>query len=227
MKIIGIDTSTKFLSIGAMDNHGLYEYDVELNRMHSSLLAPGIKRVMDALGWRACAIDYFACGLGPGSFTGVRIGLAAIKGLGLALKKPLVGISSLDILARNAVSAYAGNYAFVIPVLDAKRGLVYYSIYKKSGGSLERVAPYALAALDELRRKIKPDSLLLGDGLSLYKEQLLSSKRGLKLLDKDHWYPAGRNIVILAREKIRKNKINDPFNIKPIYLYPKECQIKK
>jgi tRNA threonylcarbamoyladenosine biosynthesis protein TsaB len=227
MRILGIDTSTKFLSIGVLDNSSIYEYNLELDRRHSSLLAPSIQRVLDALGWKASCVDYFACGLGPGSFTGVRIGLSAIKGLGFALKKPLIGIPTLDILARNVKLTDNRSYAFVVPVLDAKRGLVYCSVYRNKEGSLERVAPYTLATLDELYKKIKPNSILLGDALSLYKEQILKNTKRTALLDKDYWYPCGRHIVILAQERIRENKIDNLFKIKPIYLYPKECQIKK
>jgi tRNA threonylcarbamoyladenosine biosynthesis protein TsaB len=227
VRILGIDTSTKFLSLGIWDDSRIYEYNLELNRRHSSLLAAHIKRILDALGWKISDIDYFACGLGPGSFTGVRIGLATIKGLGLALKKPLVGVPTLDILARNVKLTDAQNCAFVVPVLDARRNLVYYSIYKNRDGFLERVSAYALATPDELCRKIKPNSFLLGDAVSLYKERILKSAKKVKLLDKDYWYPCGGNIVILAQEKIKKNKVNNAFNIKPIYLYPQECQVKK
>ncbi len=227
MRILGIDTSTKFLSIGILDNSRIYEYNLELNRRHSSLLAAHIKRVVDALGWKISDIDYFACGLGPGSFTGVRIGLAAIKGLGFALKKPLVGVSTLDILARNVKLTDTDSCAFVVPVLDAKRSLIYYGIYKNKEGSLQKVSAYTLATRDELCKKIKPNSVLLGDAIPLYKEQILKSAKRIRLLDKDYWYPCGRNIVITALEKIKKNGRDNVFTIKPIYLYPKECQIKK
>ncbi len=227
MRILGIDTSTSFLSIGILDGSRIYEYNLELNRRHSSLLAPSIKRILDALGWEISDIDYFACGLGPGSFTGVRIGLAAIKGLGWALKKPLVGVSSLDILAANVKITDDRTQEFAVPILDAKRKLVYFSVYKNKCGSWQRVAPYSLATLDELCKEIKPNSVLLGDALSLYKEQILKKAKRIKLLGKDYWYPAGRNIVSAALEKIKNKKIDNAFNIKPVYLYPKECQVKK
>jgi len=226
MKILGIDTSTKFLSIGILDNAKIYEYNLELGRKHSSLLAVSIKRVLDALGWRGSDVDYFACGLGPGSFTGVRIGLSAIKGLGWALKKPLVGISTLDILAQNARLADK-RHVSVVPALDAKRSFIYCSVYKNKEGPLERTMPYALVTLDEFFKKIKPNSIVLGDALTLYKDQILKNIRGTRILEKDYWYPVGRSIVSLALEKIKKNKIDNVFSIKPIYLYPKECQIKK
>src|SRR3990167_8720388 len=108
MKILGIDTSTKFLSLGISEDDKIYEYNLELGRQMSDLLSPTIKKVLDALGWRINDIDYFACGLGPGSFTGMRVGIATVKGLAFSLNKPVVGISTLDILARNA--ATLGDY---------------------------------------------------------------------------------------------------------------------
>jgi len=223
MKILGIDTTTKFLSLGLYDGQHIYEYNLDLGTRHSTLLAPTVKRVLDALGWDIKEIDYFACGLGPGSFTGIRVGLAAIKGLSLSLNKPVVGISSLDILANKVKTPGV----LVAPVIDAKRGLIYCSIYKREKGSLKRIAPYMLLSQDELCRKIKRNTVMLGDALNLYKEKILKNISGIVFLDKDCWYPDGHNIIYLALEKIKGKAFNNAFNIKPIYLYPKECQIRK
>lgn len=223
MKILGIDTTTKFLCLGIYDGAKIYEYDLELGRRHSALLIPAIKRALDALGWRAGDIDYFACGLGPGSFTGMRVGLSAIKGFSWSLKKPIVGISTLDILARNA-SSVAGP---VVPIIDAKRGLIYCSIYRIKKGVLKRTAPYMLLNEDELLKKIPRNAVLLGDAVSLYQENISRKIKGIKMLDKDYWYPRARNIIALALERIKQREFKDAFSVLPIYLYPKECQIRK
>lgn len=223
MKILGIDSTSGFLCIGIYDNAKVYEYNLEVGIRLSSLLAQTLKRILDALGWQVSDIDYFACGLGPGSFTGVRVGLATIKGLAFSFNKPVIGISTLDILARNAERATDG---FVVPLVDAKRSLVYGSIYKTKNGIPKRITPYLLLTLDEFLRKIKTNSIILGDAISLYKERLLKDIKGLTLLDKDYWYPRAYNIIALALERIKEEKFDSPFDIKPIYLYPKECQIK-
>ncbi|MCX5715039.1 MAG: tRNA (adenosine(37)-N6)-threonylcarbamoyltransferase complex dimerization subunit type 1 TsaB, partial [Candidatus Omnitrophica bacterium] len=118
MKILGIDTTTKFLCLGLYDNGKYYTCDLELGRRHSTLLVPIIKRTLDSLGWDIAEVDYFACGIGPGSFTGVRIGLAAIKGFAFGLKKPVIAIPSLDIMALNCASIKGDKT--IIPVIDAK-----------------------------------------------------------------------------------------------------------
>ncbi len=222
MKILGIDTTTRFLSLGIYDNGRICEYNIDLSRKHASFLTVTIKRVIEALGWRFADIDYFVCGLGPGSFTGIRVGLATIKGLAWSLGKPIVGISTLDILARN-INIFD---KYIVPVVDAKRSLVYCSIYKIKNGLFNRLSSYMLLTLEDFFKKVKPKSILLGDAAGIYREGILKNIRGVTILDKDYWYPQGRHIIELAREKIRKKEFKDAFKIEPIYLYPKECQIK-
>lgn len=224
MKILGIDTTTKFLCIGIYDNGRVYEYNLEVGVKLSSLLTQTLKRILDALGWQVSGIDYFACGLGPGSFTGARVGLATIKGLAFTFNKPIIGISTLDILAINANRAAFG---WVIPIIDAKRNLIYCSVYKTKNGIAKRTTPYMLLREEELKRLVKTNSVILGDAVSLYKEELARFIKGLSFLDKDYWYPKARNIIALAQERIRDKKFSRPFDINPIYLYPKECQIRK
>ena len=222
MKILGIDTTTKFLSIGVYDGAKVYSYNLEVARRLSSLLAPTIKRILDTLGWQASDIDYFACGLGPGSFTGMRVGLATIKGLAWSLHKPIIGISTLDILARNVKA----ESVTIIPMVDAKRNLIYCSVYKTEGSIQKRITPYLLLTEKEFLKKMRVKSIIFGDAVALYKENILRDKKNVAILDEDYWYPRGHNIIELALERIKQKKFSDSFNTKPIYLYPKECQIK-
>lgn len=223
MKILGLDTSTKFLCLGLYDGAKIYEYNLELGRKNSSLLVVTIKRVLEALNWHIDDIDYFACGLGPGSFTGIRVGLATLKGLSWSQNKRVIGISTLDILAKNARI----DDGLIIPVVDAKRNLIYCCNYKAQNGNIKRISPYMLLSEDELLKKIKNNAVILGDAVNLYKENILKSKKMITVLDRDYWYPKAHNIIMLALERIKQKKFASPFDIEPIYLYPKECQIKK
>jgi len=222
MKILGIDTSTKFLSVGVYDGAKVYSYNLEVGRRLSSLLAKTLKRILDSLGWQASDIDYFACGLGPGSFTGMRVGVATIKGLAWSLHKPIIGISTLDILARNIKAVDAK----VVPMVDAKRNLIYCSVYKTEGSIQKRITPYLLLTKAQFLKKMSARSIIFGDALPLYKEDILRNIKNVIILDRDYWYPRGHNIIELALEKIKQKKLSNSFKIKPIYLYPKECQIK-
>ena len=224
MKILALDTSTKFLTLGLYEGGKFYDYNIDLGRRHSSLLAPTIKRVIGALGWKIQDIDYFACGLGPGSFTGLRIGVSTIKGMAFGRTQPVVGISTLDILARNAPGEL--NRKRIIPVLDARRGLLYYSIYAKVNGRLRRMIPYRLARKNEFSKDVRSGSIILGDGLKCCLDELHRCSLGITLLDEDYWYPKANQLVRLAQERIKEGKFCDSSKIKPIYLYPKECQIR-
>lgn len=231
MKILGIETTTKILSLGLYDDGKIYEYNLEVGKRLSSLIAVTIKRILDNLSWNVKEIDYFVCSIGPGSFTGLRIGLATVKGFAWALNKPVLGISSLDILAKN-VTVEDGKV--IIPVIDAKRNLVYTTIFRNKDGVQKRIMPYMLLPLDDFLKKAKPGSIIFGDAADLYKKEIIKNIKGVTILDRDYWYPRGSSIIALALERIkgmnsplkRKKMVNSGFNIKPIYLYPKECQIK-
>jgi tRNA threonylcarbamoyladenosine biosynthesis protein TsaB len=222
MRILGIDTTTKFLCLGIYDNGKVYEYNLELGRRLSALLHITIKRTLEAASLDIKMVDYFACGLGPGSFTGVRMGLSAVKGLSWSLNRPVVGISTLDILAKGVKL----NSSLLVPVIDAKRNLVYCGFFKHNNGKLKRMRPYMLLSEKEFFKAIKPKAVVFGDAVSLYKDKILKHIKGVTVLDIDFWYPKAHNILELAKEKIKNNKFDDPFDVKPIYLYPKECQIR-
>jgi len=229
MKILAVDTTTKFLCIGIYDDGRRYEYGLCLGKKQSAELIPAVKDVCDALRWRMPDIDYFACGLGPGSFTGMRLGLSAMKGFAWALKKPLVGIPSLDTLAMNA-SLF--SEPLIAAATDAKRGLIYCSLYQNREGRIKRLIPYMLTEARYFVRIInrkasnKNRVVLLGDAIELYKKEFSRQVKFANILDSDYYRLYGRHILTLALDEIKKKKITDAFRIRPIYLYPKECQIR-
>lgn len=225
MKILGIDTTTKVFSIGLTDGKNIYEYNLELGTKQSVLLAPTLKRIVLALGWKFEEIDYFACGLGPGSFTGIRVGLSTIKGLSWALKKPVIGFSSLDLLALNATEKE--KYKYIAPTVDAKRNLVYTCLYNKKSGNLNRLSDYKLISKEKFFKTLKDQTIILGDAINLFKAEIKALQKKILILDEDYWKLSGSKIIDLTLKQISKKKINNTFDIKPIYLYPDDCQIKK
>lgn len=222
MKILGIDTSARFLSLGIYNNQKIYEYNLELGVRLSGFITTAIEEAVAAAGLRLKDIDYFACGIGPGSFTGLRVGLATIKGLSFGLDKPVIAVPTLDILARNL----RDNEKYIIPVVDAKRALFYCSAYKLTANSYKRVLPYLLLTQDELLKKIMPNSIFLGDGLTQLKEKIPACIRHAQITDKDSWYIKPHNIIEAALDKIKKKEFKNSFNLDAMYLYPKECQIR-
>ncbi len=222
MKILAIDTTTPRLCLGLYVDGKFYEYNLQVGRSLSALLVPTIQRVISAVGLDIADIDYFACGLGPGSFTGMRIGLATIKGLSVVKNKPVIGISTLDILAQNAPL----TDRLIVTALDARRALIYCSAYKYVQGSLKRQSDYALLTLDELIKKFPRRVVILGDALTLYHDALLARIKDCIVLDKDYWRLQAHSLVSLALAKIKAKQFSSALTVKPIYLYPKECQIK-
>ena len=222
MKILGIDTTTKTLCLGLHVDGKFYEYSLQVGRKLSELLTVSIQRVIAAAGLKIADIDYFACGLGPGSFTGMRVGVATIKGLSVVRNKPVIGISTLDILARNA----SPQDRLIVSALDARRSLIYCSSYKYERGILKRKSEYSLLNLDEFIKKFRSKPVILGDSIALYGEKMISGIKGASVLDKDYWSPKAHNLIELALAKIKARQFTSALTVKPIYLYPKECQIK-
>lgn len=225
MKILSVDTSTKFLTLAVYNEGRVCEYNLETGNRLSVLLVPHIKIVLKAAGMSLRDIDYFACGLGPGSFTGLRIGVSAVKGFSFALNKPVIGIPTLDALAMNVPSC--AKYKNIITAVDAKREMVYFCAYKNKDNRCVKTAPYSLIARDKFLSRIKSPCVVIGDAAGIYRQEILKSAPHAEFLDKDSWYPKGHNMVFLALERIKGPKVAGRKRLEPIYLYPKECQVKR
>jgi len=222
MKILAIDTTTEFLSLGIYDNGKVCEYNLKTGHGLSQLLAPTVKRVSCAMNLKLADIDYFAAGCGPGSFTGIRLGLSFIKGLGFSLNKPLIAEVTLDIMAMNCPLTDRK----IVASIDAKRGLVYTCIYKYKNGKLIKLTPYLLITKDQFLEKIDAYSVILGDFLNICRDDIVRKTGKAVFLDKDLWYPKAHNIITLALERLGNKKLLKGLKFKPVYLYPKECQIR-
>jgi len=190
-----------------------------LERRHSSLLIPKIKEMLEKVNFSIDGVDAFVIGLGPGSFTGLRIGVSAVKGFGIATKKPCVGVASIDAIAMNA----SEKEASVVPIIDAKRRNVYSTIYKKG----VKKSKYLLLRIDELLKKTKGPVVFLGDGIDLYRAKIEKRNKKAVFLGEEYWYPRASNLIKLGLKKLKKHKKSDLGKLKPIYLYPKDCQVRK
>ena len=224
MKILGIDASSKFLNIAFSEDEDIIREEFHLlDRRHASELVPKVKELLKKSRVPINKIDAFVIGLGPGSFTGLRIGVSAVKGFGMASGKPCIGIASIDSIACNAIDCGVD----IVPVIDAKRGQVYAAIYRRNGKSVIRKSDYLLLPVEKLMKNIERDALFLGDGLILYKDKIKSLNKKAVFLEEKYWYPGAGNLIKLGFSKIKKVKKTNLDKLTPLYLYPEDCQVRK
>jgi tRNA threonylcarbamoyladenosine biosynthesis protein TsaB len=163
MNLLSLDTSSQDASIAVLKNEDvLLEYNFSSQDNLSAVLIPSLEFVLKALGLQMAQIDVFGIGIGPGLFTGIRIGMATLKGLAFAERKPVVGVISLKALAYK----FAGTKKNVISLIDAKKGEVYLGGYRFESGELVELIPPCLlkiAAIVPLVAKL-PDKIFVGSG---------------------------------------------------------------
>jgi tRNA threonylcarbamoyladenosine biosynthesis protein TsaB len=220
MKKLAIDTSSKFLCIAFKDEDRLvFNYRKKKERQTTYLFCV-LQGLLRKYNQRIENIDLFCVGLGPGSFTGLRVGLSSIKGLVFALGKKILGVSTLDIIAKNIKEK--GDISVI---LDAKRGNVYSAFYK-NGQDLLRTSSYLLLNFRDWMRRIKKKTFVLGDAIGIYKDELYKNKNIICVSEK-YWYPDARNLIELSDKRFKNKSSDNIIKINPLYLYPKECQIRR
>ena len=147
MKILAVDSTATAASVAITENGELLaEYTVLNGNTHSETLLPMVESALRVFGLSVAEIDIFALSEGPGSFTGVRIGAATVKGLAFGTEKPCVGVSTLEALAYNLV----GYRGLICPVMNARRSQVYTALFRSDGERLERLTEDSAMAISEL-----------------------------------------------------------------------------
>ena len=179
MRILALDSSGLVASVavvedGAMDDQVVAEYTVNYKKTHSQTLLPMLDEIVKMTEMDLNTVDAIAVAGGPGSFTGLRIGSATAKGLGLALKKPLIHIPTLEGLAYNL----CGITDIVCPIMDARRGQVYAGIYEFKNQEIQVLEDQMAVPIEELGEKLKKylkegrRVTFLGDGVPVHKAKL-------------------------------------------------------
>ena len=187
MKILALDSSGIVASVAVVEDDTLLaEYTVNYKKTHSQTLLPMLDEIVKMTELELESVDAIAVAAGPGSFTGLRIGSATAKGLGLALKKPLVAVPTVDALAYNLYDAQG----LICPIMDARREQVYTGIYafekKENSGSTEGLhepdsyimkeilsdRPVSVAEIAQHCNELDREVIFLGDGVPVYGEKL-------------------------------------------------------
>ena len=172
MKILAIDSSGLVASVAVVEDEILLaEFTIDYKKTHSQTLLPMLDQMTKMIELDLNSIDAIAVAGGPGSFTGLRIGSATAKGLGLALDKPLLHIPTVDALAYNLY----GVETLICPIMDARRNQVYTGVYRFEGDqfcTIKEQEPMAIEKLAELLNDRGEAVVFLGDGVPVYREAL-------------------------------------------------------
>ncbi|GBE40471.1 tRNA threonylcarbamoyladenosine biosynthesis protein TsaB [bacterium BMS3Bbin09] len=226
MKILALETATIAGSVAIVDdNKGLIgEVRVDVKVAHSERLMPSVEWLLNASDLSINDIDAFGVSIGPGSFTGLRIGLSTAKGLAFSTGKPLVPVKTLDAFARTLVYC---SYT-ICPMLDARKNEVYAGLYRWEDDLCKKIVPETAISPDELLNKIKGSGTILftGDGTIKYRELIK------KIIGKDAVFapsyrmsPAASSVAEIAFEIIEQNELPDPVSIIPFYIRKSEAEV--
>ena len=222
MKILGIDSSGLVASVAIVEDDRLVaEYNLQYKITHSQTLLPMLEEIRNRIHLDMQTIDAIAVAAGPGSFTGLRIGAATVKGLGLALGKPIIPVPTLEGMAYNCY----GTDLLVCPIMDARRNQVYTGLYifeKEDRIRMKSVMEQTAVGFDELAAKLNGlgrEVLFLGDGVPVFAEAMK------ELLRIPYYFaPAHMNrqraasVAALGKEKFEQGIFEDAADHAPEYL---------
>ncbi|MFA5523961.1 MAG: tRNA (adenosine(37)-N6)-threonylcarbamoyltransferase complex dimerization subunit type 1 TsaB [Tissierellales bacterium] len=225
MKVLAIDTSSMSATCAIIDDDKLLvEYTLNHKLTHSQKIMPIIKEALQSCNLKPEDIDVFAVAKGPGSFTGLRIGVATVNGLAQSVSKRVVGVSTLDALAFNL--PYCEG--LIVPIMDARRDRVFTGIYKWVNGNLHIIKEQKALEVKELIETLieRPEKIVfVGDGTLVYKDTLFDA-----LGEKCLFAPRSANmarassVAELAMVKANEGQTESFFELAPDYLRESQAQ---
>lgn len=220
MRVLGIETTGTIGSVALREGAVSAEESFERGLVHGKALVPAIDTLLARAGWEKASIGLIAVSQGPGSYTGVRVGVATAKSLAWALGCPIVGVPTLDALALGLPPA---DFA-LCPVVDARWEQVYTALYRWQGGRLAREAmPRAVRPAD-LARDLPERVHLFGDGLRRYRP--LFERPGVSFGGEEEWTCHARVVAEVGARAFAEGRRDDPLSLVPLYLRPTEAEVK-
>jgi len=227
--ILGIETTTKIGSLAIVNNGRiLIEEIIDTKLNHAANLISILDKILTKIKLDIRSINIIAIDTGPGSFTGIRVGIASSRGLAELDKKILVNICSLEVLAYEFVNSelLKNDCEYVIPFIDAKRGRIYTACYKNINKELKVEKEPYLATLQNLicNKDISPNSCILGPDINLIENGSFPIK-GKGIIEKPI-FPKASAVALLAENKIKEEGFREK-NIEPMYLHDVEYKTTK
>ena len=219
MITLAVDTSVTTTSVALLEDDDIRaELFIHTGRNHAEVLLPAIERLLASVGIEKTQIDLFAVTVGPGSFTGLRVGISTVKGLAFVLQKPVVGVCTLDALVLNV--AHADTRVTICPMVDAGRGEVYTALYLPSGpDTYEKTLQECVVRPDGFLGAISGEVVFLGGGAEKYRTLINDVLPG-----RSSFAPSRFNHVracavgIVGRKRFCNSDISDIITLTPDYL---------
>jgi tRNA threonylcarbamoyladenosine biosynthesis protein TsaB len=223
MYILGMETSTKTGSVAVVSESGVVaQYSLNIEVTHSERLMSTVDRVLTDTGLAIADLDGFAVAIGPGSFTGLRIGIATVKGLALATGKPVAAVPTLEALAWNLPFAACP----VCPMLDARKNEVYAALYTFDGRVLAQVMPEMTIPIRELAEKISRKTIFTGEAAHLYRQEIENQFGNSALFAPlSAALPSAATVAELGLGMIQNGKQTAPDSLAPLYIRRPEAEV--
>lgn len=220
MKILAIDTSTSHSSCSVMeDDYVIGDFSISQSLSHNEILIDMVDNMLLKLNISIDDIDVFVVVTGPGSFTGIRIGVTCVKAFSFATKKPIVSVNTLEALSFGVFSKCKK-----VSIIDARSRRIYCAIYEGFENK-EIKAPF-LSTIDELIYDLKnkdEDFILVGDCVNLYKDEI-SKCKNIKIAKSCNNSCISRNAAVLGKEKFENGIISNHFTLSPLYVRESQAQ---
>lgn len=218
MNILGIDTTGKTLSVALKDGEKLLgELYIDAGKKHAETLMCAISSLFELCGMKITDVDFFACATGPGSFTGIRIGVAAAAGLAHAAGRPVVSVNTLDALIKNA----GDTDKIVCAIMDARRGEVY-AMAKQCGNVI--LGECAMSLEDVLEKLPDGPAIFVGDGVLAYRELVINGRNDTAFLNRDVLLQRAPSVCAVAAEEIAKGNAVKYNELRPHYLRESQAE---
>lgn len=223
--VLGIETSSDFGGVALANEAGVVAEKLTRRRLnHSEELITLISSVLKGLQSGLDDLRGVAVSMGPGSFTGLRVGLATAKGLCLSKGLPLLSIPSLDALAGTCSESSLPIHA----IIDAKRGEVYWSSYRFESGMQTRTGEYLALAPQDLVERISEETMLVGSGVDAYRDFIVGNTRGLaRFVTPNPQFPSPSVVAVLGLRKLKANQTEEIESLEPIYIRPCDAEMKE
>jgi tRNA threonylcarbamoyladenosine biosynthesis protein TsaB len=222
--ILGIETATAQVGVAIGGHEGvLAQAHSARGRRHAENLTPAIDFVRRQARVDLSEISCVAVDLGPGLFTGLRVGVAAAKAIAHALQVPMIGVSSLDLLA------FPVRYSTrrIVAVIDARRSELFYASYRQVPGGVQRLSDPVVGTADDLASELLADReefLLVGDGALRYAESFEGLSK-VELADQGLQWPSASSLVQLAHAQALREQWVKPWDLQPLYLRKPDAEI--